>query len=149
MTATALLTPRRSPSKRSSEFLYREARYLDDREFEKWLHCYADDVEYWMPSWRDDGMLSEDPQTEISLVYYPNKGGLEDRVSRIKTERSSATSLPEARTSHNISNVEVIERRGDRRCAGSTGTPCISATRPSTRTTEPRSTPLTSPGKRR
>jgi benzoate/toluate 1,2-dioxygenase beta subunit len=66
-----------------------------------------------MPSWRDDDMLCEDPQTEISLVYYPNKGGLEDRVFRIKTERSSATSLPEARTSHNISNVEVIERRGD------------------------------------
>ena len=30
------------------QFLYREARYLDDREFEKWLDCYADDVEYWM-----------------------------------------------------------------------------------------------------
>ena len=25
------------------QFLYREARYLDDREFEKWLQCYADD----------------------------------------------------------------------------------------------------------
>jgi len=25
------------------QFLYREARYLDDREFEKWLECYADD----------------------------------------------------------------------------------------------------------
>ena len=36
------------------QFLYREARYLDDREFEKWLPCYADDVEYWMPSWDDD-----------------------------------------------------------------------------------------------
>ena len=23
------------------QFLYREARYLDDREFEKWLACYA------------------------------------------------------------------------------------------------------------
>ena len=95
------------------QFLYREARYLDDREFEKWLDCYADDVEYWMPSWRDDDLLCEDPQTEISLVYYPNKGGLSDRVFRIKTERSSATSLPEPRTSHNITNVEVIERRGD------------------------------------
>ena len=78
------------------QFLYREARYLDDREFEKWLDCYADDVEYWMPSWRDDDLLCEDPQTEISLVYYPNKGGLTDRVFRIRTERSSATSLPEA-----------------------------------------------------
>ena len=23
------------------QFLYREARYLDDREFDKWLECYA------------------------------------------------------------------------------------------------------------
>src|SRR5690606_10532805 len=95
------------------QFLYREARYLDDREFEKWLDCYADDVVYWMPSWGDDDRLTEDPQTQISLIYYPNKGGLEDRVFRIRTERSSATSIPEPRTSHNISNVEVIERRGD------------------------------------
>ena len=95
------------------QFLYREARYLDDREFEKWLECYADDVVYWMPSWDDNDMLVEDPQRDISLIYYANKGGLEDRVFRIRTERSSATSLPEPRTSHNITNVEVIERRGD------------------------------------
>jgi benzoate/toluate 1,2-dioxygenase subunit beta len=49
----------------------------------------------------------------MSIIYYSNKGGLEDRVFRIRTERSSATSLPEPRTSHNITNVEVIERRGD------------------------------------
>jgi benzoate/toluate 1,2-dioxygenase subunit beta len=95
------------------QFLYREARYLDDREFEKWLGCYADDVEYRMPCWDDNDLLTEDPQTEMSLIYYENKGGLEDRVFRIRTERSSATSIPEPRTSHNISNVEVIERRGD------------------------------------
>ena len=29
---------------------------------------------------------------------------------RIRTERSSATSLPEPRTSHNISNVEIVEQ---------------------------------------
>ena len=95
------------------QFLYREARYLDDREFEKWLECYADDVVFWMPSWADDDRLTEDPHQEMSLIYYSNKGGLEDRVFRIRTERSSATSLPEPRTSHNITNVEVIERRGD------------------------------------
>ncbi len=57
------------------QFLYREARYLDDREFEKWLDCYADDVVYWMPSWDDNDRLTEDPQREISLIYYGNKGG--------------------------------------------------------------------------
>ena len=33
-------------------------------------------------------------------------------LSLIRTERSSATSLPEPRTSHNISNVEILEQGG-------------------------------------
>ena len=90
------------------QFLYREARYLDDREFDQWLECYAPDAEFWMPSWDDDDTLVTDPQREISLIYYNNRGGLEDRVFRIKTDRSSATSLPEPRTGHNISNVEIV-----------------------------------------
>lgn len=94
-------------------FLYREARYLDDREFDKWLECYARDCEFWMPAWDDDDTLITNPQTEISLIYYNNRGGLEDRVFRIKTDRSSATSLPEPRTSHNISNVEIVDQRPD------------------------------------
>ncbi len=64
-----------------------------------------------MPAWDDNGELTEDPQSEISLIYYANRGGLEDRVFRIRTERSSATSLPEPRTSHNTNNVEILERR--------------------------------------
>ena len=95
------------------QFLYREARYLDDREFDKWLECYAADAEFWMPAWDDDDTLITDPQREISLIWYGNKGGLEDRVFRIKTDRSSATSLPEPRTGHNITNVEIVEQRGD------------------------------------
>lgn len=94
------------------QFLYREARYLDDREFEQWLECYHKDAEFWMPAWADDGELTTDPQTEISLIYYSNRGGIEDRVFRIKTDRSSATSLPEPRTGHNITNVEIVADRG-------------------------------------
>ena len=93
-------------------FLYREARHLDDREFDAWLALYAADVEYWMPAWDDDDQLTDDPQSQISLIYYPNRNGLEDRVFRIKTERSSA-SMPEPRTSHMLSNVEVLAVRGD------------------------------------
>ena len=91
-------------------FLYGEARCLDDREWDKWLEYYADDATFHMPAWDDDDLLTEDPQREISLIYYGSKQGLEDRVFRIQTERSSATSLPMPRTSHNISNVEIVER---------------------------------------
>jgi benzoate/toluate 1,2-dioxygenase subunit beta len=92
--------------------LYREARLLDDRQWDDWLACYAEDVTYWMPSWDDDDELTDDPQSQISLMYYADRGGLEDRVFRIKTERSGA-STPEPRTSHNVTNVEVIAERGE------------------------------------
>ena len=59
------------------QFLYHEARYLDDREFDKWLECYAPDSEFWMPAWDDDDTLVTDPEREISLIYYNNRGGLE------------------------------------------------------------------------
>jgi benzoate/toluate 1,2-dioxygenase subunit beta len=93
-----------------TRFLYREARSLDDKQWDEWLSLYSPDVEFWMPAWDDEDRLTEDPQKEISLIWYGHKGGLQDRVFRINTERSSATSLPEPRTSHNISNVEIIEQ---------------------------------------
>ena len=96
----------------AEQFLYREARLLDDEQWDEWLECYHPDARFWMPAWDDDDRLTEDPQTEISLIWYGHKGGLEDRVFRIRTERSSATSLPEPRTAHNISNVELLEQAG-------------------------------------
>lgn len=93
-------------------FLFREVRHLDDREFEPWLELYAPDAEYWMPAWDDDDQLTDDPHSQISLIYYPNRNGLEDRVFRIKTDRSSA-SMPEPRTNHMLANVEVLAERGD------------------------------------
>jgi benzoate/toluate 1,2-dioxygenase beta subunit len=95
------------------QFLYAEARMLDDRDFEGWLEFYAPDSEFWMPAWDDDDTLTTDPHSQISLIWYGNRGGLEDRVFRIRTDRSSATSLPEPRTGHNITNVEILNQDGD------------------------------------
>ncbi|MGZ2748572.1 benzoate 1,2-dioxygenase small subunit [Burkholderia stagnalis] len=92
-------------------FLYRESRLLDDEQWDDWLACYHPDAQFWMPSWDDDDTLVTDPQREISLIFYPNRQGLEDRVFRIKTERSSAT-MPDTRTCHNIANVELEQHDG-------------------------------------
>lgn len=93
-------------------FLYREARLLDDRQWDEWLECYSPDSQYWMPCWDDDDQLTEDPHSEVSLIFYPNRNGLEDRVFRIKTERSGA-STPEPRTAHTLSNIEILDDRGE------------------------------------
>ena len=95
-------------------FVYSEARALDEHRWADWLACYADDAEFFMPSWDDDDRLTTDPQNEVSLIYYPDKQGLEDRVFRIQTDRSSAT-MPDTRTGHAINNLEVLSQ-DDKQC---------------------------------
>jgi benzoate/toluate 1,2-dioxygenase subunit beta len=88
-------------------FLYQEARAQAEKRWADWLAFYAPDASYFMPSWDDDDKLTTDPQNEVSLIYYPNKQGLEDRVFRIETERSSATT-PDTRFNRAITNVEIL-----------------------------------------
>lgn len=94
-------------------FIYSEARCLDDKDFEGWLQHYDKNVEFWMPSWDDDGYVTSNPKNEVSLIYYENRNGLEDRVFRIQTERSGSSSIPEPRTLHMISNIEMVECSGE------------------------------------
>jgi benzoate/toluate 1,2-dioxygenase beta subunit len=93
-------------------FVYQEARHLDDKQWDEWLQLYDEKVTFWMPSWDDEDNLTTNHETEISLIYYPNRNGLEDRIFRIRTERSSAT-LPDTRTSHNCTNLEILEENND------------------------------------
>ena len=90
-------------------FLYQEARALDDRRWDDWLAFYAPDVNFHMPAWDDDGGLTTDPQKEVSLIYYPSRAGLEDRIFRIETERA-ASAIPDTRTGHALSNIEVLKQ---------------------------------------
>ena len=88
-------------------FLYQEARAQAEKRWSDWLACYASDVNYYMPSWDDDDKLTTDPHNEVSLIYYPSKQGLEDRVFRIETERASSAT-PDTRYNRSISNVEIL-----------------------------------------
>ncbi len=92
-------------------FLGREALCLDERKWDEWLALYREDAEYWLPAWDDDGELTVDPQTEISLIYYPSRAGLEDRIYRIRSRRSSAT-MPLMRTCHMFTLLSVEGRDG-------------------------------------
>ena len=90
------------------DFLHSEQRALDDKDYNHWLEHYDKNSDFWVPCWDVDGGLTEDPQSEMSLLYYDKRDGIEDRVFRIQTERSSASSLPEPRTQHMLSNLEVL-----------------------------------------
>jgi Ring hydroxylating beta subunit len=56
------------------QFLHREARFLNDKDWDNWLVLYAADAEFWVAT-RDDGdELVTDPQTQILLIWYGAQG---------------------------------------------------------------------------
>jgi 3-phenylpropionate/cinnamic acid dioxygenase small subunit len=88
-----------------------EGWLLDQREWDDWLALYSPKATYWLPCWLDEDMVTKDPQREMSLIYYANRTGLEDRIFRIRTEQSLA-SMPLPRTCHMTSVIRVV-RSGD------------------------------------
>ena len=95
---------------RARELVMLEGYLLDHREWDRWLDLYAEDASYWVPAWKDEYRVTEDPQTELSLIYYPNRSGLEDRIFRIRTNKSLA-STPLPRTCHmtSITRTKALE----------------------------------------
>lgn len=92
----------------ATDILSREAVYLDERRWDEWVALFAPDCEFWIPSWTAEGTLTTNPQTELSLMYFAGRGGLEDRIVRIRSGRSpAATPLP--RTTHTVSNILALE----------------------------------------
>ncbi len=93
------------------ELVDREGLLLDAKDWDGWLDLYLEDAEYWIPAWDDERTLTRDPDREMSLIYYPSRAGLEDRVYRIRSELSLA-STPLPRTVHMTTN-HVVEDTGD------------------------------------
>jgi 3-phenylpropionate/cinnamic acid dioxygenase small subunit len=91
---------------RCADLLYQEAAYLDERRWAEWLTLYTEDAEFWLPAWDEDGRPTDDPQSQLSLIYYNSRAGLEDRVWRIQSGLSSASNPP-VRTCHLVTNVRI------------------------------------------
>ncbi len=81
-------------------FLYREARLMDEHQYDEWLSLWTDDALYWMPSNRDD----IDPTRELSLIYV-DREGLEDRITMLKSGEQWSQE-PKSRMRRLVSNVE-------------------------------------------
>ncbi|MEI6643976.1 MAG: aromatic-ring-hydroxylating dioxygenase subunit beta [Novosphingobium sp.] len=90
----------------AEDLLYREALLIDTQRFAEWLELFTPDVEFWMPAWRDETITTEDPDRELSLIYYKGRRNLEDRVMRLTSGLSTASS-PLPRVVHQVTNVMV------------------------------------------
>lgn len=96
----------------ASRLVAREGWLLDTQAWDEWLDLYLPDAEYWLPCYLEDGSLTTDPHSQISLIYYENRAGLEDRIFRIRTDQSLA-SRPLPRTAHTV-NIGNISQNDDR-----------------------------------
>jgi 3-phenylpropionate/cinnamic acid dioxygenase small subunit len=103
------------------QFLYREARLLDDRRFHDWLGLFTDDVHYWMTarinryprSSKSIAILDPERYSEQDIIddlglFDEDIRTLTARVARLDTGMAWAEDPP-SRTRHLISNIEVIQ----------------------------------------
>ena len=95
---------------RISQFLYEEARPLDDWQFRDWLAQLDDDIRYTMRTTvnaqtRDRRKGVQPPTT---WIFNDNKDQLERRIARLETGMAWAEEPP-SRTRHLISNLQISE----------------------------------------
>ncbi len=52
------------------DFIYREARLMDEHRYDDWLALWTDDAVYWVPSNNDE----LDPMQSVSIIYDDRTG---------------------------------------------------------------------------
>ena len=80
----------------------REARLLDQLNFDDWLAMYSPECIYWVPGTPDAG----DPRREIAMSF-DDRRRMEDRIYRLRTGYAWSQA-PKSRTVRLITNVEVF-----------------------------------------
>ena len=94
------------------ELLNLEAMLLDEQDWDGWLALYEEEAEFWMPAWKSATEPTSDPMRELSMIYYDSRAGLEERVQRIRSGKSVA-STPLRRTAHMVGNVMLAGEADD------------------------------------
>lgn len=78
-----------SPSSRLAEFVYHEARLLDEKRFDAWYELFTDDARYWMPLTRGQ----PDGRTHTSL-FFEDKLLLKVRIERLRHPNAFSQQQP-------------------------------------------------------
>jgi 3-phenylpropionate/cinnamic acid dioxygenase small subunit len=98
------------------QFVYREAALLDERRYEEWIDLMAEDIHYFMPIRKNikfDEWDRENSDTASEISWFDEgKEVLEGRVRQLMTGVHWAEE-PVSRIRHIISNVRVLDVRGD------------------------------------
>jgi len=88
------------------QFVYREARYADEHDYDAWEALWTDDAVYWVPAGGD----LTDPAGQMSVIY-DNRSRIATRLNQLRTGRRYAQSPPSG-LRRVISNIELLGRDG-------------------------------------
>lgn len=89
--------------RRIEDFIYHEARLLDERRFEDWMALFRPDGVYWAPARPEQA----DPWSEVSLMF-DDKELMSNRIQRLRHPKMFAQ-LPASRAVRQVSNIRVDE----------------------------------------
>lgn len=87
------------------QFLYREARFADESDYDSWEALWTDDALYWVPAGND----SVDPMQSMSVVY-DNRSRISTRLKQLRTGRRYAQAPP-SNLRRSLSNIELLGGR--------------------------------------
>ena len=82
------------------QFVYREARYADEHDYDAWEALWTDGALYWVPAGGD----LTDPAGQMSVIY-DNRSRIATRLNQLRTGRRYAQSPPSG-LRRMISNIE-------------------------------------------
>ena len=77
------------PQSELADFVYREARLLDEKRFDEWYELFTDDARYWMPLTRGQPF----DETHTSL-FYEDKLLLKVRIERLRHANAFSQQQP-------------------------------------------------------
>ena len=95
--------------------LFREAALLDAHDYTAWLDCLTDDVTYWVPV--RSTRTADDAAREFSAVGEAAFFDEDRRMLELRaTKRQSGYAWsedPPSRTRHVVTNIQIVQVRGD------------------------------------
>ncbi len=89
----------------AEQFLFREARALDNRDYEAWLGMLTDDMSYVV---RAQQMRDAEAKALTYTLIDEAGASLRSRINQMSTARLSRAENPPSLTRRLISNVEVV-----------------------------------------
>ena len=87
------------------QFVYREARFADESDYDAWEALWTDDALYWVPA----GGADIDPGRQMSIIH-DNRNRISTRLKQARTGRRYAQA-PQSHLRRLISNIDFLGGR--------------------------------------